>query len=307
MRIFVLCLCTAIAFGIFHLAQAGKIMKTDYLFGVRWEIDPLPHALDVQGIPQSFSGAARAVDARQSISQFVRNGGNVVSLAAWPPRYEVGQELAVSLLYWKPDENPNTDARTAFRVSIVPTDKPKRPSIAFDSSSNSPLVPITEEIKWEPGDEFDTLTVAFDNLQQMPTWCWETGDVLTDDATTLHSLTAKYRELHTLLAAGSNEKLMDDEWPIAIHENATAYDQPIAYVRQRTGFQSFLNNPDVFELEDFPTEPMKLKLAADNRVAWLVVKGVRTPLRFDHIEEEGIGSSVHVYFTRRSGVWSICR
>ncbi|MGO2240623.1 MAG: hypothetical protein ACTH5D_02575 [Halomonas sp.] len=42
---------------------------------------------------------------------------------------------------------------------------------------------------------------------QMPTWCWEEGDVLRDSDAARDSLTHEYRRLHALFAAGDSEAL----------------------------------------------------------------------------------------------------
>ena len=92
-----------------------------------------------------------------------------------------------------------------------------------------------------------------------------------------------------------------------IQELAQASGEPEEYVRHRASFNMLFDNPDVFQLHAFPEDPMTLNLGGDNRVAWLTTRGVSVPITFDHVQEQGRGSSVRLYFIRRDGQWEICR
>ncbi|UYG04111.1 hypothetical protein OCT51_01745 [Halomonas sp. LR3S48] len=278
---------------------------TNYHIGVRWAVNGMPSALSLHHVLQDFSGIPRHLDERLPISQFVRNGANSIQLDTWPLEYTSESELRVSLLYWEPGKNPNIEAKTAFEVVMRPGLENSRPEVTSQDPS-APLQPRQGDIAFIRDDEFDTLKVSFDNRQPMPTWCWEEGDVLTDTAATRDSLTQEYRRLHALFEAKDNDAIMDATSSM-IQELALASGEPEDYVRHRASFNVFFDNPDLFQLNPFPEEPMTLNLGADNRVAWLTTQGVNVPIRFNHVQEDDVSSRVRLYFIHRDGQWEICR
>lgn len=290
------------------MANAEQDMDTDYIFGVRWEVNGLPSSVYLQDMLLDFNGNFSNLDVRQPVSQYVKAGRNSVKLASWPQEYREEHELALSMLYWSPGGNPNTDAKTAFRVVVHPGRDDREPIVEYDSENpDSPLRPIADDIRWVTHKDYDELVVSFENRQATPEWCWQQGEVLKDNNSTRDSLTKAYRKIHKLMEDGDNDQLMDDWWETMVQENAAAYDEAEGYVRHRAGFQVFLDKPDVFQLETFPKEPMKLNLAADNRVAWLTTEGVNVPLKFKHVQEEDSFSFIRPYFIRRDGEWIVCR
>ncbi|WP_259779358.1 hypothetical protein [Aestuariispira ectoiniformans] len=289
-------------------AGAEQEMDTNYIFGVRWEVNGMPYLVSMNGMPLTVNGGYPNVDTRLPASQFVAAGTNRLALSSWMQSYKEEHELAVSMLYWEPGWNPNTEAKTAFRVVVHPGQDDREPAIEYEEGNpESPLQPVVDSARWVVHKDYDELVVSFENRQATPEWCWQKGEVLKDDKATRDSLTKAYRNIHDLLEAGDNDRLMDDWWATMVRENAEAYGEPEGYVRHRAGFQVFMGKPDVFQLAPFPVEPMKLNLAADNRVAWLTTKGVTKPLKFNHVQEEDVSSQIQSFFIRRDGEWVVCR
>ncbi|NIC04884.1 hypothetical protein [Billgrantia bachuensis] len=278
---------------------------TEYHFGVRWSVNGMPSSLRIHNIMLSFEGVPRHLDTRLPVSQYIKNGKNVLSLNTWPLEYELDSELRVSLLYWEPGENPNTEARTAFEVVILPGKENAVPEILSQDPA-APLQSRQGDIVFIRDDEFDTLKVSFDNHQPMPTWCWEQGDELRDNEATRDSLAREYRRLYSLFEAKDNDALMNASSTM-IQELAQASGESEEYVRQRASFNMFFDSPDVFRLDDFPDGPMELNLGANNRIAWLTREGVAVPIRFEHVGSDDRVSNVKLYFIHRDGQWEICR
>ncbi|WP_394426613.1 hypothetical protein [Vreelandella stevensii] len=291
--------------ALMQIGMPAMAQEAEYHFGVRWSVNGMPSSLRIHDIMISFDGAPSYLDTRLPVSQYVRNGKNTISLNAWPLEYEPDSELRMSLLYWEPGQNPNTEADTAFEVVMMPGKEDAVPEIVFQDP-NAPLQPRESEIRFNRYEEYDTLQVNFNNRQAMPTWCWERGEVLQDSDATRDSLAREYRRLHSLFEAKDNDALMDESSTM-IQELAQASGESEEYVRQRASFSMFFNSPDVFELEPFPEEPMTLNLGAENRVAWLTTQGAQVPIRFEHVQENDVSSRVRLYFTRRDGQWEICR
>ncbi len=88
---------------------------------------------------------------------------------------------------------------------------------------------------------------------------------------------------------------------------ALASGTPEEYVRHRFSYDLYFDNPDVFQLDDFPEEPMTLNLGADNRVAGLTTQGVNVPIVFSHVGEGDAATFIRPYFIKRNGQWEICR
>ncbi|WP_394426606.1 hypothetical protein [Vreelandella stevensii] len=279
--------------------------ETEYQFGVRWSVNGLASSLDVQDIMLNFSGTPSDVDTRLPISQYIKNGKNNVKLYTWPLEYEADHELRISLLYWEPGQNPNTEASTAFEVVMMPGVEDARPEIV-SIDTDAPLQPLQNGIRFSRYEDNDTLEINFNNRQPMPTWCWQEGDVLNDNDATRDSLTREYRRLHALFSAGDNDALLAAA-STRTTELALASGTSEEYVRDRFSYNLYFDNPDLYQLEDFPEEPMTLNLGADNRVAWLTTKGVSEPIRFNNVLQEGRSSYVSLYFIRRDGQWEICR
>ena len=278
---------------------------TEYQFGVRWALNGLSSGVEVHDILLSFSGSPRHVDSMLPLSHYIRTGRNSVQLSAWPVPFEENHELLLSLVYWEPGDNPNTEANTAFEVVMRPGLNNPAPELTF-IDENAPLRALADEVRWIDHESYFTLDVPFINRQPMPTWCWEQGDVLQDNAATRDSLTHEYRRLYELFEARDNDALMEASSTM-IQELARASGEPEEYVRHRASFNMFFENPDVFRLDDFPEDPMTLNLGADNRVAWLTREGVAVPIRFEHVGNEERISNVRLYFIHRNGQWEICR
>ncbi len=285
------------------MAQEAENQK--YQFGVRWSVDGVPSSMRIQDILLNFTGTPSHLDTRLPVSQYIRNGKNKVNLNSWPMQYEPDSELKVSLLYWEPGQNPNTEASTAFDVVMKPGQNDADPEVVF-LDPGAPLQPLENDIEFKRFEDYDTLEVVFDNRQQMPTWCWEEGDVLSDTDAVRDSLVREYRRLHALFEARNNDALMNASSTM-IEELALASGEPEAYVRQRASYDMFFDNPNLFELAPLPEKSMTLNLAAENRVAWLTTEGVNEPIRFNEVGQEGRSSYVSLYFIRRNGQWEICR
>ncbi|WP_141322063.1 hypothetical protein, partial [Halomonas halmophila] len=275
--------------------------KEAYQFGVRWSVNGLTSSLDIQGIMLDFTGVPSHLDQRQPISQYIKKGKNIVELSSWPYEYDIEHELRVSLIYWRLGQNPNTEASTAFEVVMRPGVEDAKSEIV-SRDPGAPLQPRDSEIRFIRKKDFDTLYIPFNNRQPMPTWCWEEGDVLRDNAATRDSLTREYRRLHKLFSAGNNAALQKAA-STRTKELALASGTSEAYVRERYSYNMFFDNPDIYQLNSFPEEPLTLNLAADNRVAWLTTEGVQVPIRFNHVQEEGVSSKIRPYFIRRNGQW----
>lgn len=277
----------------------------EYQFGVRWSVNGLESSIDVQDIMLNFTGTPSHLDTRLPISQYIKNGKNKITLYTWPFEYESDSELRISLLYWEPGENPNAEASTAFEVVMMPGQEDAEPEIVF-LDPMAPLQPLQNDISFNRYEDNDILEINFNNRQPMPKWCWEEGDVLSDKDSTRDSLAHEYRRLYSLFEAQDNDALMNASSTM-IEELALASGESEAYVRQRASFNMFFDNPNLFQLDPFPEEPMVLNLAADNRVAWLTREGVAAPIRFGHAASEEEVSNVRLYFILRDGQWEICR
>ncbi|XQU14794.1 hypothetical protein KV699_24205 [Vreelandella titanicae] len=281
--------------------------ETEYQFGVRWSVNGLASSIDIQDVMLDFRGVPSEQNTMLPITQYVRNGRNVLQFYAWPvpsaESFEDQHELRLSVEYWEPSENPNIDAKTAFEVVMMPGVEDAKPEIVSIDQA-APVQPRENEISWDK--DYFKLTVPFNNRQVMPTWCWEEGEVLRDNEATRDSLTHEYRRLHALFAAGDNDALLEAA-STRTQELALASGTPEEYVRDRFSYTMYFDNPDLYQLDDFPEEPMTLNLGADNRVAWLTTKGVSEPIRFNNVSQEGRASYVSLYFIRRDGQWEICR
>ncbi|MBT2800896.1 hypothetical protein J7J49_06110 [Halomonas sp. ISL-56] len=287
------------------ISAPAMAQETEYQFGVRWSVNGLASSIDIQDIMLNFSGTPSNLDTRLPASQYIKNGKNTVKLYTWPLEYEADHELRVSLLYWEPGQNPNTEASTAFEVVMMPGVEDAKPEIV-STDPDAPLQPLQNDIRFSRDEDNDTLEVNFNNRQPMPTWCWEEGDVLNDNDATRDSLTREYRRLHALFAAGDNDALLAAA-STRTKELALASGTPEAYVRDRFSYNMYFDNPDIYQLDSFPEEPMTLNLGADNRVAWLTTQGVSVPIVFSHVGTEHGASFVRSYFIRRDGQWEICR
>ena len=283
----------------------AKDIEITYQYGVRWSVNGLPSSLYIQDIMLDFTGVFSEFDRRQPITEYIKNGNNIIDFNTFPYEYDPEHEIRVSLLYWRPGQNPNTEARTAFEVVMrLGIDDAKADVVSIDPAA--PLQPQQHAIRFHIGEDFDTLHVPFTNRQRMPTWCWEEGDVLRDNDATRDSLTNAYRRHHRLFAAGNNDALQEAA-ANRTKELALASGTPEEYVRERYSYNMYFDNPDVFQLDDFPEEPMTLNLAADNRVAWLTTQGTSVPISFSHVGTEDAVTWIGVYFIRRDGQWEICR
>ena len=290
---------------LFNMGAQAMAQETEYQFGVRWSVNGLASSVDVQDIMLDFSGTPSHRDTLLPLSQYIKNGENMVKLYTWPLEYEPDHELRVSLLYWEPGDNPNTDANTAFEVVMMPGQDNAEPEI-ISVEPEAPLQPRQNGIRFNRNEDNDTLEVAFNNRQQMPTWCWEEGDVLRDNDATRDSLTREYRRIHELFAAANNDALLAAS-STRTKELALASDTPEAYVRDRFSYTMYFDNPDLYQLNPFPDEPMTLNLGADNHIAWLTEEGVNEPIRFNNMVQEGRSAFISLYFIRRDGQWEICR
>ena len=288
-----------------NMGSQAMAQETEYQFGVRWSVNGLASSIDVQDIMLDFSGTPSHRDTLLPISQYIKNGKNTVKLYTWPLEYEPDHKLRVSLLYWEPGDNPNTDANTAFEVVMMPGQDNAEPEV-ISIEPEAPLQPRLNGIRFNRNEDNDTLEVAFNNRQQMPTWCWEEGDVLRDNEATRDSLTREYRRLHALFAAGDNDALLAAA-STRTKELAQASGTPEDYVRDRFSYNMYFDNPDIYQLDDFPEEPMTLNLGADNRVAWLTTEGVNVPIVFSHVGQGDAATFIRPYFIRRDGQWEICR
>ncbi|OBX34934.1 hypothetical protein A8U91_03997 [Halomonas elongata] len=287
-------------------AQAmAKSTDIDYQYGVRWSVNGFESSLYVQGIMLDFTGVPSNFDRRQPITEYTKNGNNVIDLHTWRYEYDPDHEIKVSLLYWEPGQNPNTEAHTAFEVVMRLGEEGAKPEVV-SIDPEAPLQPQQNAVRFDIGENIDSLHIPFTNRQPMPTWCWEEGDVLRDNEATRDSLTHEYRRLHALFAEGNNDALLAAA-STRTKELALASGTPEAYVRHRYSYTMYFDNPELYQLNDFPEEPLTLNLAADNRVAWLTTEGVQVPIRFNHVHEEGVSSKVRPYFIRRNGQWEICR
>ena len=281
--------------------------ETEYQFGVRWSVNGLASSIDIQDVMLDFKGVPSEQNTMLPITQYVRNGRNALQFYAWPvpsaEPFEDQHELRLSVEYWKPNENPNIDAKTAFEVVMMPGVEDAKPEIVSIDQA-APVQPRESDISWD--QDYFKLTVPFNNRQPMPTWCWEEGDVLRDNDATRDSLTREYRRLHGLFAAGDNAALLAAA-STRTQELGLASGTPEAYVRDRFSYNLYFDNPDIYQLDSFPEEPMTLNLGADNRVAWLTTQGVSVPIVFSHVGTEHGASFVRPYFIRRDGQWEICR
>ncbi|MBW6392807.1 hypothetical protein KPL81_16755 [Halomonas sp. Y3S6] len=281
--------------------------EIEYQLGIRWSVNGLASSLDMQDIMLDFKGVPSEQNTMLPVTQYVRNGRNAIQFYAWPvpstEPFDIQHEIRLSMEYWRPGQNPNTDASTAFEVVMRPGVEDAKPEIV-SRDLVAPVQPREGEIRWDK--DYFKLTIPLNNRQPMPTWCWEEGEVLRDNEATRDSLTQAYRRLHRLFAAGDNDALLAAA-STRTKELAQATGTPEAYVRNRFSYTMFFDNPDVYQLDDFPEEPMTLNLAADNRVAWLTTQGVSVPLVFSHVGTEHGASFIRPYFIRRDGLWEICR
>ncbi|MBT2800898.1 hypothetical protein J7J49_06120 [Halomonas sp. ISL-56] len=287
------------------ISAPAMAQETEYQFGVRWSVNGLATGTHIQNILLDFKGVPSAQNTMLPVTEYVRNGRNALQFYAWPVPFAEEHEIRLSMEYWKPGENPNTDAKTAFEVVVMPGVEGAKPEVVSIDQA-APVQPRESEIRWVDHVGHFRLHVPFNNRQPMPTWCWEEGDVLNNNDATRDSLTREYRRLHALFAAGDNDALLAAA-STRTQELALASGTPEEYVRHRFSYTMYFDNPDLYQLDDFPEEPMTLNLGADNRVAWLTTKGVSEPIRFNNISQEGRANYVSLYFIRRDGQWEICR
>ncbi|MBT2800911.1 hypothetical protein J7J49_06190 [Halomonas sp. ISL-56] len=287
------------------ISAPAMAQETEYQFGVRWSVNGFASALHIQGIMLDFTGVASNFDRRQPITEYTKTDNNTIELYTWIDEYRAEDKIKVSLLYWELGQNPSTEASTAFEVVMMPGVKDAQPEIVSTDPA-APLQPRESDIGFTSNGRYETLHISFTNRQPMPTWCWEKGDVLRDNDATRDSLAREYRRLHTLFAAGDNDALLAAA-STRTAELALASDTPEDYVRHRFSYDMYFDNPDVYQLDDLPDQPMTLNLAAGNRVAWLTEEGVNQPLRFNNITQEGRSAFISIYFIRRDGQWEICR
>ncbi len=276
-----------------------------YQFGVRWSVNGLATGIHMQDIMLNFSGIPGHVDTMLPVSQYVKSGFNSIQFYAWPVPFNEEDEIRISMEYWEPGQNPNLETKTAFEVVIRPGTDDAAPEVV-DVDDDAPLHLVVKDIRWIDNGGHFQLNVPFNNRQKMPTWCWEEGDALSDTNAVRDSLASEYRRLYSLFEEENNDALMDASKTM-IEELAMASGESEDYVRHRASFTMFFDNPDLFQLDPFPEEPMTLNLAADNRVAWLTREGVAAPIRFGHAANEEDVSNVRLYFIQRDGQWEICR
>lgn len=279
--------------------------EIEYQFGVRWSVNGLATGTHMQDILLDFKGVPSAQNTMLPVTQYVRNGRNAIQFYAWPVPFAEEHEIRLSMEYWQSGENPNIDARTAFEVVMMPGVEDAKPEVVSRDPA-APVQPRESEIRWVDHVGHFRLHVPFNNRQPMPTWCWEKGDILRDNETTRDSLTHAYRRLHRLFAAGDNDALLAAA-STRTKELAEATGTPEDYVRHRFSYNMYFDNPDLYQLDDFPEEPMTLNLAADNRVAWLTTEGVNVPIVFSHFGQGDAATFIRPYFIRRDGQWEICR
>ncbi|MGP9764094.1 hypothetical protein ACT3UM_00030 [Halomonas sp. AOP13-D3-9] len=288
------------------ISAPAMAQETEYQFGVRWSVNGFASALHIQqGIMLDFTGVASNFDRRQPITEYTKTGNNTIELYTWIDEYRAEDKIKVSLLYWEPGQNPNTEANTAFEVVMMPGVEDAKPEIV-SADPAAPLQPRESDIGFTSNGRYETLHISFTNRQPMPTWCWEKGDVLCDNDATRDSLTREYRRLHALFAAGDNDALLAAA-STRTTELALASDTPEEYVRHRFSYDMYFDNPDVYQLDGFPEDPMTLNLGAGNRVAWLTTQGVNVPIVFSHVGEGETVTFIRPYFIRRDGQWEICR
>ncbi|WP_447893613.1 hypothetical protein [Vreelandella sp. GE22] len=287
------------------ISLPAMAQEPEYQFGVRWQVNGLATGTHIQNILLDFKGVPSNQNTMLPVTQYVRDGQNELQFYAWPVPFAEEDEIRLSMEYWESDENPNTEAKTAFEIMIKLGEENAEPEI-ISRNANAPLQPVENDIRWVDHVGHFRLHVPFMNRQPMPIWCWEEGDVLQDNAATRDSLTREYRRLHALFAAGDNDALQNAA-ATRTEELAIASDTPEEYVRHRFSYDMYFDNPDVYQLDALPEEPMTLNLGADNRVAWLTTEGVSEPIRFNNLEQEGRASYVSLYFIRRNGQWEICR
>jgi len=288
------------------MGTQAMAQETEYQFGVRWSVNGFASSLYIQGIMLDFTGVASNFDRRQPITEYIKAGNNTVELNTWiDGGYWAEDQIKASLLYWEPGQNPNTEASTAFEVVMMPGVEDAKPEIV-SADPAAPLQPRESDIGFTSNGRYETLHISFTNRQPMPTWCWEKGDVLRDNDATRDSLAREYRGLHALFAAGNNDALLAAA-STRTAELALASDTPEEYVRHRFSYDMYFDNPDVYQLDDFPEEPMTLNLGADNRVAWLTTQGVSVPIVFSHVGTDHGATFIRPYFIRRDGQWEICR
>ncbi|MBT2773900.1 hypothetical protein J7J47_16880, partial [Halomonas sp. ISL-60] len=137
------------------ISATTMAQEIEYQFGVRWSVNGLASSIDVQDIMLNFSGTPSNLDTRLPITQYIKNGKNTVKLYTWPLEYEADHELRVSLLYWEPGQNPNTEASTAFEVVMMPGVEDAKPEIV-STDPDAPLQPLQNDIRFSRYEDNDT-------------------------------------------------------------------------------------------------------------------------------------------------------
>lgn len=276
------------------------------ILGARLEVNGLPHRFAINDIPRSFSGQFAEINALEPAPQFISSGRNELSLASFPDKYTPDHYLSVSIEYWFEGENPNTDARRAFRVSYFPSRTDSGPFVEYGEGPGLPVRPLENAIEFRVTPNHDTLVVPFETLIDIPQWCWERGEVLADTPEIRNDLAQEYYQLYSLFATQDKAALMRNA-SVMIDDLTQASGAPREYVQNSVSYQGFFERPEVFRLAPFPQMPLTLNLGAGNRIAWLTAEGVAEPIRFEHLQEEETSTWVSLYFSRIQGRWVLCR
>ena len=81
----------------FLLVMEAKAMDhaKEYQFGVRWSVNGIPSSLRTHNILLSFDGSWSHLDRRLPMSQYIKNGKNILSLSTWPLEYDLNNKLGV--------------------------------------------------------------------------------------------------------------------------------------------------------------------------------------------------------------------
>lgn len=311
-------------------AMAEEKWKPDYVFGLKWDLEGVRHKLALQDMAVHWTSANellhrgfweqgyRPDTSQRLVSPFLKTGENVLRVFVAPADAHEQSKLRISLMYWKNREGLDLSegGLPAFRISLSPglPDKPYKVIYDLEDDAN-PIDLDHKKIHWVSHKDsgYEELVIPFINKQEMPEWCWQKGEPLTGDDETAESLKAAYREMHKLLEARNNRRLMDEWYPTLLDELASLNILPRWRFEKLAGFDPIFRQPERFHLEPFPRdENLQLRIGGNGRYASLLGGAdiYQSPLAYAEFAQKDIlvgYTLINPFFIRQNGEWKLCR
>ncbi len=311
-------------------AMAEAEVRTDYVFGLKWDLEGVRHKLALQDMALHWTSANELLypgfwdlgynrnKGQRLVSHFLKAGENELSIFVVPADAHEKSKLVVSLMYWKKQEGLDLakGGLPAFRISLAPGQRGQPYKLIYDPQDiANPIDLDHKKIHWVSHKDsgYEELVIPFINKQEMPEWCWQKGEPLTGDDGTAESLKAAYREMHKLLEARNNRRLMDEWYPTLLDELASLNILPRWRFEKLAGFDPIFRQPERFDLEPFlRDENLQLRIGGNGRYASLLGGAdiYQSPLAYAEFAQKDIlvgYTLINPYFIRQNGEWKLCR